>query len=832
MRVARPLPPGAAKAGEDRLSALLAGYTPIPGVHDEMMGGDGKPRPVWRALLERLAAMGPATFGAGFAAADRHLSDAGVFFRVYDAAGGQERPWPLSHLPLVLSPEDWKRLEAGVVQRARVAEAVLKDVYGPADLVRRGVLPAAVVAGSPEFLRPLVGVEPAGGRHLRFYAVDLGRGPNGDWWVLSDRTQAPSGAGYALENRLALSRAFPDLFEAMNVERLAGFFQTFRSELSRLNRRAEARVSLLTPGRLNETYFEHAYLARYLGFLLLEGEDLAVRDGVVHVRTVEGLRRVDVLWRRLDGDFADPLELRGASRLGVPGLVDAARRGSVVLANALGSGFMESRALMGFMPALAKAVLGENLTLPNVATWWCGQARERRIVEAQFDRMVIASAFGNELPGTAGLGTTVGADLDPATRAAVLGMLETRGLDIVGQEAVQLSAMPAFVEGRLEPRPFVLRLYAVAVGDDDWMVMPGGFCRVSDARDARAISLQEGARTADAWVVAEGEVMPQTLLPPADRVKVRRTIGTLPSRAADNLFWLARYAERIDATLRLVRALLMRVVEGGTSPEVILGLVKLLDPIGPGEDEPEADPAELALAVLTDRQRRGSVPVLADGALAAASAIRDRLAPDAYALVAELTAQIGAVPETIGPGDALEVSRDALHTLSAFAGLSQENMNRLLGWRFQEIGRRIERAVATARFVGAFLDIDAPGALDVMLELGDSQIAYRTRYVMAARAPVVDLLVLDPNNPRSMAFQALLLVEHVGALPGAEVDRRPGEALRLAVRLRARLETASPEEFDRSLLWDSISDLYALSDAVAGRYFGHGTEGRADEDAE
>ena len=509
--------------------------------------------PHWQPLLSMLAALGAEEIGRRFAAADRYLHDSGVFYRVYEDPAGADRPWPLSHVPLLIEPTEWSALKVGLVQRAEVLEGVLADAYGPAKLVEDGRLPAALLAGNPEFLRPLVGVAPPGGAHLRTYAVDVGRGADGRWWVLGDRTQAPSGAGYALENRLALSRAIPDVYRGLKVERLAPFFKAFQADLASFNRRDDLPVCLLTPGSMNETYFEHAYLARYLGMLLVEGEDLTVRDDGVFIRTVSGLKRAEVLLRRLDADFADPLELNAGSRLGVSGLVQAVRDGKVVIANALGTGVAEARAMLAFLPALAPAVAGDDLIMPNVATWWLGEANVRAEMVENLDNMVIASAFGDHLPNAIGEGT-LGAALDETQRARVVQAIADRGIDFVVQEAVTLSTMPTWHEGRLEPRPFILRLYLARTGAT-WSVMPGGFVRIADNVDARAVSLQRGGRTADAWVLSEGPVAETTLLPTAERISIRRAAGVLPSRAADNLFWVGRYVERAEATLRLVRAL-------------------------------------------------------------------------------------------------------------------------------------------------------------------------------------------------------------------------------------------------------------------------------------
>src|ERR1700734_3099297 len=391
--------PSALDAPNASLEPLISGYRPLHGVFDEMMDGDGRVRAHWQPFLSMLAALGGDEINRRFAAADRYLRDSGVFYRVYEDAAGIERPWPLSHVPLIIESTEWRQLQAGLIQRAELLEAVLADTYGPALLSGEGRLPAALIAGNPEFLRPLVGVAPPGGAHLRFYAVDVGRGADGRWWVLNDRAQAPSGAGYAIENRLALSRAIPDVYRTTRVERVAPFFQAFQAELFALNKQDDARICLLTPGPMNETYFEHAYLARYLGLLLVDGEDLIARDDGVFIRTVSGLRRTEVLLRRIDADFADPLELNAASRLGVAGLLQAVRDDKVVIVNSLGAGLVEARAMLAFLPALAPTVLGAELKISNIATWWLGRADMREEMIENLDRMVIAPAFESQTDG-------------------------------------------------------------------------------------------------------------------------------------------------------------------------------------------------------------------------------------------------------------------------------------------------------------------------------------------------------------------------------------------------------------------------------------------------
>lgn len=813
----------------ERLAKLVESYRPLGGIYDELLEGDGRLRPHWAGLVEALAGLGAKEVSRRFETADRHMRDSGVFYRVYEDPSDTERPWPLSHLPIMIDQATWAELSAGVAQRARLLEALLADLYGPATTVTGGLLPASVVTGSTEFLRPLVGVSPPGGRFLRLYAVDVGRGPDGRWWVLSDRAQAPSGAGYALENRIALGRAIPDFFRGLNVERLAGFFQAFRANLEGYNRSSDSRVVLLTPGPLNETYFEHAYLARYLGLLLAEGEDLTVHDDVLYIRTIAGLRRVEVLWRRLDSDFADPLELNAASQLGVPGLVRSVRAGNVMIANTLGSGLAEVRALMGFLPHLSQRLLGEDLALPNLATWWCGQPQEREVVLDRFDEMAIAPAFEYGLPGVLADGAVPAADLEPAAREALRDAIAINGAAYVGQEIVRLSTTPVWVDGRLEPRPFVMRLYATAT-ENGWTVMPGGFARVSDQADARYVSMQRGDRSADVWVLADAPVAETTLLPPADRIVVRPAAGTLPSRAADNLFWLGRYLERAEATLRVVRALTGRLSEANVAGSpVIERLVNMLIAWGAAEAEaPRLAPSRAVLAALTDTARMGALPSIVRAARRTASVIRDRLSPDAWRALRDLS-QLIEEPGDIAEADAFDLENRALRIIAAFSGLASENMNRLAGWRFLELGRRIERSVATTRFIRRFAEPQAPiGALDVLLELVDSQITYRTRYVLTtSRLPVIDLVVIDADNPRSLAYQIERMEMHLAALPNNASPGRLSQAQRIAARLASGLRTSVAEEIDMALITTTEAALMQLSDEITRSYFQHKPEAAA-----
>jgi uncharacterized circularly permuted ATP-grasp superfamily protein/uncharacterized alpha-E superfamily protein len=818
-----------------RMAELAAGYKPLPGIPDEFTGADGRPRAHWLRFLAALTELSAGDIGKRFATADRHIRDTGVSYRAY--GDKSERAWPLSHLPLLIEAGEWREIAQGIEQRARLMELLLADIYGEGRLIAAGDLPAAAVTGSPEFLHPLHGVKPPGGKFLHIYAADIGRGPDGRWWVLGDRSQAPSGAGYALANRLVLARAFPALYRDMNVERLAPFFEAFRFGLTSMAQRSDPRICLLTPGPFNETYFEQAYLARYLGLLLVEGGDLTMRDGKVHVRTIAGLKRADVIWRRIDSDFADPLELNARSRLGVPGLVDALREGGVVIANALGSGVLEAPVMMSFMPKLCRTLLGEDLRLPNIATWWCGQSAARRSVIAGMEKLAISGAFGNPLPGFPRGQSIVGAALDADEKRQLAAAMAERGVDFVGQEVVNLSTTPVWHEGRIEPRPFVLRVYAART-PEGWSIMPGGFCRISGRADARAVAMGEGVQSADVWVLANTPVAMVSLLPTDETVRIRRIMGTLPSRAADNLFWLGRYIERSEATLRLIRCLAGRMIETGAgtaNPGTALSkLVSLLAAWHAAPSEAAASSAMAFAAIaLHGGEDYGSALSLVRDARRAASFIRERLSPDTWRLIGDLDQNLSIdVPRPLAEAEAFERADAALRTIAAISGLAQENMNRGAGWRMFDTGRRIERGINTCRFARHFASGDAPADdLDVLLDLVDSQITYRSRYLMGvALSPVRDMVVLDSYNPRSVAFQAERLDEHLETLPLLSDDGMLETPRRLILQLAAEIATTTAASLNNEKILGFEQSLLGLADAIAARYFLQGPHvARADK---
>jgi uncharacterized circularly permuted ATP-grasp superfamily protein/uncharacterized alpha-E superfamily protein len=811
-----------------RLSEWLRNYKPLPGVPDELLDVMGRPREHWLSFLGEFAEYSSVETRSRFDLATRHIRDTGVTYRMYGE--DRERPWPLGPLPLILDKKEWAQIAAGIEQRANLLEAVLQDIYGPGRLVEQGALPAAAFTGSIDYVRAMAGVAPPGGHYLQFYAADIGRGPDGRWWVLDDRTQAPSGAGYALENRLVLSRAYPSIFKSMNVQRLAGFFDEFRKGLAAAADRGDPRICLLTPGPHSETYFEQANLARYLGFLLVEGDDLVARDGRVFVRTIAGLKRADVILRRVDADFIDPLELNNDSRLGTPGILDAVRAGGVAVLNMPGSGVLESKALMGFLPRLCRRVLGEELKMPNVATWWCGQPREQALVERSLDQMVIAPAFTFPSDAGASWNPSLLADLPPDQQQALRTRMSERPNDFVGQEVVRLSTTPTLRDGRLEPSPFVLRVYAART-PEGFKIMPGGFCRTSERPDIRAISMTEDACAADVWVIDDEPVEQVSLLASQENIKARRITGHLPSRAADNLYWLGRYLERAEATLRLIRSICASLMD--TESAVLSGgkmrgsLHQILIDWGALDEEvsQEASAIAAARAALIDATAFGSVVALVRNARRAASGTRERLSAEFWSVLVNVEDELlGGEAELATEAEILHRVEAALKMLAALAGLGTENMNRTPGWRFLDMGRRLERGVNTCRLARTFADDHATSDdLDLLLDLMDSQITYRARYLEGlALIPVRDLALLDPFNPRSVAFQVLSLKEHLSALPPLREDGMLDEPMRQVLPLAAEFETAEANflQVERMLVFELA--LLRLSHAIADRFFQQG----------
>lgn len=815
-------------------------------IYDEMVTGNGRLRGHWQTFMSTLGPLDPDAMGVKWEEARRLLHQNGVTYNIYGDPQGMERPWPLDMIPLLIPPGEWETLVAGLAQRARLLNAVLNDIYGPQDLVRQGLIPPAALYADPGFRRVIHGIPVPGNIRLHFYAADLARAPDGRWVVLSDRSQAPSGGGYALENRAVITRVLTDALRHCGVEPLPPFFTAFKEMLAGLatwSRRP--RVVLLTPGPYNETYFEHVYLARQMGITLVEGADLTVRDRHVFLKTLSGLEPVDVILRRLDADFADPLAFRADSSLGVAGLVEAVRAGHVVVANALGSGLVESLSFRSLLPAICRHTLGEDLALPQLPALWLGPGFDRAALSRQLGRLVVAPACATS-PERA----VFGGDLDEAGRAALLERIAARPWSTVVQERPSLSTAPVWDGGRLQPRPLMLRVFLCATPDGDYAAMPGGLTRVSPETGPLAISMQHGSGSKDTWVLSRqrpanlgmsGRSHHADPRPPEARV----VLGDLPSRVADSLFWLGRYAERSEAAVRLLRAAYTRLVDGNqpgaaTERGVILWLMAWLgmvpwDLATVGESGGNRALRSALYAAVFDVNHPNSLRGNVQRMHRTAYTVRDRLSLDLWRVISQTVREsqqpTGPTPRPDAAALLLHLD-DVMIGLAAQAGLEQESMTRGPGWRFLDMGRRIERAIHALSLMRATRIADATSLpepevtarLEVLLELGESFMTYRARYLAEPfTAPVLDLLLLDETNPRALAFQLSALQNHLSHLPqapdmGVETAANIVAGARLALAAPALLQ--SPDALQSTL--DRLAEsLPEISNLVAHAYFSH-----------
>jgi uncharacterized circularly permuted ATP-grasp superfamily protein/uncharacterized alpha-E superfamily protein len=830
------IPPSAprGKVSAAGFAALLPDYTPPPGHFDELLEGDRTLRAHWRGFTEQPAGVGADDLARKQARLAQQIHDNGITYNVYAAADGPRRPWALDVVPLVLPAAEWEPLTVGLRQRARLLDALAADFYGAQRLLAGGFVPPALVFAHPGFLRACHGVSPPGGVFVHQVGFDLARGPDGRWRVVATRAQAPSGAGYALENRVTVSRLFPDAFRAMRVHTLAPFFRTLQETLlAGAPCGDEApHVVLLTPGPYNETYFEHAYLARYLGFTLAEGGDLTVRDDMLYLKTLSGLERVHAVLRRLDDDFCDPLELRADSTLGVPGLVQAWRAGNVLVANAFGTSVLESPALSGFLPAACEQMLSETLAVPSLATWWCGEQTALAEAETQLEQLVVKPAFGYPPQDPVFL-----ADLDRAGRERWSQRIRATPERYLLQQHLPLSHAPAWHDGRLASRALMLRVFLVSDGRGDYRVLPGGLARIAGS-ERHVVSGQRGGSSKDTWVLSDAPVEAFSLLPGRLHVEdIARSERIVSSRAGESLFWLGRYAERSENAARLLRAVLARLPYGDAlSPALLSAFIGACHRQALLEDDPE-DYTDAPLRLqrdlldgLFDAEHSPSLAFNVRQTARVAAGVRDRLSTDNWRIVNQLY-QAFEKPVRRGSGlaDALELIDKAIMHLVAVGGLEMAHMTRDEGWRFLGLGRLVERLLfvtATTGEVVAAKNPDEPALLEWLLDLSDSTITYRSRYMRQPEwLAVAHLLLFDDRNPRSAAFQLGKLAKHTRLLPEADFTLLAGEIEAAADACAAALDPEHGLLARRDALEDFLGDCVGLalrlSDALTLRYFSH-----------
>ena len=813
----------------------------------------------WRQFFSQTDAQTAADMDQRYTSLQRQIRDNGVTYNVYADQEGPQRPWSLDLFPLLVDPASWAHIEAGVLQRVRLLEAVLRDVYGPQEFLKQGLLPGALVQGHPGYLRQMHGVVPAGGVHLHVAAFDIARGPDGLWWLVGQRTQAPSGLGYLLENRLAVSRQFPQAFQTMRVQRLAATYRALMDSLKSLSPAgADSHIALMTPGPYNETYFEHAYLARYLGITLVEGSDLIVRDERLFLKTLQGLVPIHGLLKRVDDQYMDPLELRADSTLGVPGLLQAIRAGNVLVANAPGSAFVESPALLGFLPALARHVLGEELQLPSLATWWCGEHSALEEVLPYLAEHTVKPTY----PGSSihdSFNPLIARHLGRTELDAVAGRILRQGEEHTVQAYLPFSQLPTWQAGsadkpgRVVARSVLLRVFAVsdgleADGAPRWRVLPGGLARVAGSNMDIA-SMQRGGSSADVWAMTEGAVDTSSLLkaPHSTPLPARRK-RLVTSRAAENLYWLGRYTERAENSLRLAR-LTLECLGGEHQSSVPLQQWlshmavnnTLVLPGVPSATQARRVFERSLISSLGSSSGATSVGYNLRALKMAASTVRERLSQEHWSMIVRCEEELfSRCAAHTARGDfsataALRVLKSSSDYLAAITGAQTDRMTRDDGWRLLSIGRHVERLAFLAGALARALELgtlDSDGGFEALLDLFDSTITFRAQYQQSRDiAALTDLLVLDLDNPRSLAWVAHTLRGRLAKLAGSPAG----------VLSPLSLKVPAPQDWDFSSDQAQASDLlepvsllellrtlrasaFLVSDEISTTYFTHSGE--------
>ena len=816
---------------------ILATYPHAPNRFDELVDGRGDARPHWAPLMRRLDGMPPEVLERRTQFVRESIEADGVTYNIYQDPAGRGRHWQLELLPLVIDAEEWQSLAEAVAQRAHLMNLILADLYGAQTLIAEGLIPPALVFGQHAYRWPCQGIMPPAGIFLHHYAADLARAPNGSWWVLGDRSQGPSGTGYALQNRLILSRTLPDSFREMQIRPLASFFRALQDGLARFAPTdGETPLTvLLTPGPYNETYFEHTFLSRYLGFPLVEGQDLTVRKDTVYLKTLRGLRRVHAIYRRLDDDFCDPLEFRSDSALGVPGLLRAARAGRVLIANALGSGLLETGALLGFLPAIAERLLGEGLKLPSVASWWCGEEPALEYVIRHFDELVIKPAFPSMR-----MEAIFGHQHKGESRRKLIQRIEAQPHAYVAQEWVRLSQAPVMSPRHVKkmlPRSFGMRLFAAAT-PEGYAVMPGALTRVAPREGDEVVSMQRGGLSKDTWVRAEGPVVKHSLLKTQLGVMDLVCAGTdIPSRVGENLFWMGRYSERSEVIARLLRAVMLRAASSGSEATVVLPAMvyacRSLGVLPLPDDDPEAAEPDLEsslLAAVNDLSQAGSLAANLQRLSGAANQVRERLSSDNWHALNRLH-QLLHKPSPDFEA-AMETLDEAMQEVIALSGFAMDDMTRDEGWGFLIVGRRIERLANQSLILQGVLGAEGRRryrSLEWLLEAGNSIVTYRARYRRSPELlPVLHLLTFDATNPHSVAFQLENLRRYLQRNTRMLGQPRPMQLDVVADHLHAfdltRFEGRDHEAASRELaelLAEIESAAYEVSDELHRQYFSH-----------
>ncbi len=824
--------------------ALLHGYRPTGGgSYDELLDAHGAIRPHWRPLIEGLGSLSEDERNARAIRMDRRVRETGIAYDIFSDPSRPAQRWQLDLAPVVISDAEWRWLEKALVQRARLFDAILNDLYGEQRLMREGLIPPELVFSDSSFLRPCQGVLPnAGG--LQFYAADLARGSDGHWRIIDNHTETLAGLGFALANRVVHTHVAGDIFKQCNATRLAPFFQSMQSAITARSGRDNARIALLTPGPHHADYFSHAYLARYLGYLLVEGSDLRTKGSQVYLKTLEGLKEIDLIVRCVDGRAIDPLELDPSGFDGPAGLLRACRKSPQLVLNASGSALAQNRGLGGLLPRLSSRLLDEDLMLPDAPRFWLGDATARAHVLDNLDGLVIRKTQeGTGRPGQAALGqdpaALSGAELDLLRREIGL-----HGARLVAEEKIGFSHAPVYERMGLSPRPFAIRLF-VARTLSGFEALPSGLAMTIDPDRAVALSAPDG-QTRDVWVVSDDEQGPHVSLwrPTLETARVERSQRVIQSRVADDLYWLGRYSERADWTMRVLRGALRRVEEDGgpatgrrAARKCLSVLIAKNRPDGEPPKHPPADVEieRLCAQLISGTKGHRTLERTFEGLYRVAHLARDRLSLEAWQTLSKFRpgdtwVKSLAIDQPVTVLDHLD---EGLASIAAFNGLMHENMTRNFGWSFLDMGRRLERAYNLSEAIlTLFIPVPDPdeeaSSLLLLLELADSFITYRSRYRLdPILSLVLDLLLLDEANPRSLSYQLAALSRHMESLPHGKRGVSLSEDRRIILSLLTSIRLADVEAIAREhdgkllerLMNEQLDLLPDLSNAVSRHYF-------------
>jgi len=833
---------------QQSISSITQGYFSNQKVLDECFNQKEEVKETWKRLLKNIDTLGPTELKNRHQELLKLLQENGVTYNVYGDTNGLNRPWLLDTIPLVISAAEWRGVERGMKQRAHVLNKILEDLYGDRILLKKGIIPPELVYAHPGFLRPCDKIKLPGEHQLTLYSADLSRGPDSKVWVIKDRAQAPSGMGYALENRSALSRVLPELFQQHQVAKLGDFFNSVMQALVQIapHGKENPRIVLLTPGPRNETYFEHAFLASYLGLTLVQGEDLIMRDSFVWIKTVEGLEKVDIILRRVDDTFCDPLELREDSHLGVPGLLQAVRKGNVVVANPLGSSILENTGLMAFLHGAFRYFLNEDPIIPMIATWWCGQKKEMNYVIDNIDKLVIKN-----IERMSGFKTVMGSQLSKAQKEELIRKIKFEPFRYVGQEEVEFSTSPVLAKEKLEPRYTVLRSYLVA-SKEGYEMMRGGLTRCSPEKGSFLVSNQDGGISKDTWVEASYRV---STAPAAPSVPDMKRKAVLPSRAAENLFWVGRYTQRVIRTSRFIRIVLRNITQtnylnngnDSESLKVLLQTTTHITDTYPGfvekAEKKLANPLPEIHMLICDPEQPGSIIYSLNNLLKAMYAARDRWTVDSWRIIDDIE-NVRRKILALEPDNIRHVFSllDQLTSgLLSFSEMARQSMYRSDGRTMYRMGQMIEEIqIELAQYRSVFLYQQEESIefqlLEALLLSNQNLSTYRSVYRTHLHvAPTLDLLFLNNQNPTSILSQLEGLLKYSRALVPKENGLNDSEISRLVfecysmVRLmniekliHADDKTRQRKEFDDfcDTLQGQISVLYVK---LSARYFSHST---------